>query len=239
MQESIETMHTELEQRLRFETLLAEISSRFVNVPATEVDREIEDAQRRICESLDIDILAVWQLSNEDPVALTATHYYSVQQGLQPPGLLKEEDFPWFVKQLQAGRIVAVSSLEEMPSEAAHDREVCRQLGVKSNLSIPLSAGGGPLIGVLGLNTTRAERDWPNALVNQLQLIGQIFTNALARKSFELALRESEERLSVATDSGDMGLWVLAVAHKLLSAWVDEEIAELEPPGQQAPSLEK
>ena len=237
MQESIETFHIELEERLRFDTLLAEISSRFVNVPATEVDREIEDAQRHICESLDI--LAVWQFSNEDPVALTATHYYSIQQGPQPPGLLKQGDFPWFIKQLQAGRIVAVSSLEEMPAEAAHDREVCRQLGVKSNLSIPLSAGGGPLIGVLGLNTTRAERDWPDALVNQLQLIGQIFTNALARKSFELALRESEERLSVATDSGDMGLWVLAVAHKLLSAWVDEEIAEFEPPGQQAPSPEK
>jgi formate hydrogenlyase transcriptional activator len=90
MQESIETTHNGLEERLRFETLLAEISSRFVNVPASEVDREIEDAQRRICESLDIDILAVWQLSNEDPVALTATHYYSVQQGPQPPGLEKD-----------------------------------------------------------------------------------------------------------------------------------------------------
>ncbi len=35
MQESIETTHTELEERLRFETLLAETSSRFVYVPAT------------------------------------------------------------------------------------------------------------------------------------------------------------------------------------------------------------
>ncbi len=209
MQESIEIMHAESEKRLRFETLLAEISSRFVNVPAEEVDREIEDAQRRVCESLGIDILAVWQLSNEDPVVLTATHYYSVQQGPQPPGLLKEEDIPWFVKQLQAGRIVAVSSLEEMPAEAAHDREVCRQIGVKSNLSIPLSVGGGHLIGVLGFNTTRAERDWPDALVNQLKLIGQIFTNALTRKRFDLALRQSEERLSVAADSADAGIWVL------------------------------
>jgi predicted PurR-regulated permease PerM len=36
-----------------------------------------------------------------------------------------------------------------------------------------------------------------------------------------------------------VGPVVLAVAHKLLSAWVDEEIPELEPPGQQAPSQEK
>jgi formate hydrogenlyase transcriptional activator len=221
MQKSMEAIRAELEERLRFERLLAETSARFINVPAAEVDREIEDAQRRICESLGIDLLAVWQLSNEDPVALMATHYYTVQQGPQPPGLLKQEDFPWAVKQLQAGRVIVISSLEEMPAEAAHDREVLHQLGIKSNLTIPLSVGGGPLIGVLGLNTTRAERDWSDALVDQLKLIGQVFTNALARKRFELALRQSEERLSVAADSADVGLWVLDWRTRVL--WASEK----------------
>jgi formate hydrogenlyase transcriptional activator len=221
MQKSMEAIRAELEERLRFERLLAETSARFINVPAAEVDREIEDAQRRICESLGIDLLAVWQLSNEDPVALMATHYYTVQQGPQPPGLLKQEDFPWAVKQLQAGRVIVISSLEEMPAEAAHDRGVLHQLGIKSNLTIPLSVGGGPLIGVLGLNTTRAERDWSDALVDQLKLIGQVFTNALARKRFELALRQSEERLSVAADSADVGLWVLDWRTRVL--WASEK----------------
>ncbi|MCX5877960.1 MAG: AI-2E family transporter YdiK [Deltaproteobacteria bacterium] len=36
-----------------------------------------------------------------------------------------------------------------------------------------------------------------------------------------------------------VGPVVLAVAHKLLSAWVEEEIADAGPPGQQAPSQEK
>ena len=47
-QESIETLRTELEERLKFETLLAEISAHFVNLPADQIDGEIEDAQRRI-----------------------------------------------------------------------------------------------------------------------------------------------------------------------------------------------
>jgi hypothetical protein len=37
MQESIETMNTEVEERLRVETLLAETSSRFVSLPADQV----------------------------------------------------------------------------------------------------------------------------------------------------------------------------------------------------------
>jgi hypothetical protein len=61
MQESIETLHTELEQRLSFETILAETSTRFINVPADRIDSQIEDAQRRICEFLDIDRSTLWQ----------------------------------------------------------------------------------------------------------------------------------------------------------------------------------
>jgi formate hydrogenlyase transcriptional activator len=66
--------NAELEERLRFETLIADLSSKFVNVPAGEVDREIMDAEQRICECLDLDISAVWQWSAGSPGFFTLTH---------------------------------------------------------------------------------------------------------------------------------------------------------------------
>jgi hypothetical protein len=42
------TSEEQLKERLKFETLLADISSRFVNVPAQEVDSEIIDACCRV-----------------------------------------------------------------------------------------------------------------------------------------------------------------------------------------------
>jgi hypothetical protein len=45
-----ETMHTELDEGLRFGTLLAEISSRFVNVPADQVDGEIKNKGNRLLD---------------------------------------------------------------------------------------------------------------------------------------------------------------------------------------------
>ena len=62
-----------LEERLKFERLLGEISGCFVNVPADEVDREIMDAQRRICELLDLDLLVLWQLTGEAPDFFSTT----------------------------------------------------------------------------------------------------------------------------------------------------------------------
>ena len=81
-----------------------------------------------------------------------------------------------------AGRIIAFSSLDELPGDAARDREAYRHFGIKSNLTVPLSVGGELPIGALGFNTTRAERNWPDTLARQLQLVAQIFINALARK---------------------------------------------------------
>ena len=55
MAQSDTDLRQELEERLRFETLLAEISACFVNLPAGQIDGTIEDARRRICELLDLD----------------------------------------------------------------------------------------------------------------------------------------------------------------------------------------
>jgi hypothetical protein len=44
---------------------------------------------------------------------------------------------------------VLVFSTENLPPEAARDKETRRHYGVMSSVVIPLSVGGGPLVGVL------------------------------------------------------------------------------------------
>jgi GAF domain-containing protein len=60
--------------------------------------------------------------------------------------------------------------------------------------------GGEPPVGALGFNALRVARDWPDALVKRLQLVAQVFTNALARRRHELSLRQSRERLAAGAD---------------------------------------
>lgn len=218
-------LRPELEERLRFETLIADLSSKFLNLPAGELDREIRDAERRICDALGLNILALWQMSDEDPDFFTITHYYSVQEGPHPPGRVKAEDLPWFLQQVLAGHIVAISSLEDLPPEAAHDREVCRQLGVKSNLTIPLSVGGQRPFGALGLNTTLAQRDWTEELVKRLQLLAQVFANALARKRADQAVRQSEARLAAGTELAGLGYYEIDYAKR--TSFIDDRFREI------------
>ena len=202
-------MNSDLQDRLAFEAMLADLSSKFVNLPPAEVDPEIEDALRRVCELVGIDSATLWQWSSENPYVITPTHFYPAPVGPEPAEPLHQEQYPWSVQQMLAGRMVVVSSMEEAPAEAAVDRESARLIGVKSNLCLPLAVGGGPPVGALALNTLQAERDWPDVLVQRLQLVAHVFTNALARRRHELNLQESEERLALAADSAGAGLWSL------------------------------
>jgi len=206
--------------------LIADLSSKFVNLPAGEVDREIEQAQRRVCEHLGLDLSSLWQASPESGRFLTLTHVYRPLGGPPLPERMgAEEYFPWSLKQLMAGRTVAISSVEEVPAEAARDQASWRHFGVRASLCIPLSAGGGPIMGALSFNTMQAERTWPGAIVQQLKLVAQIFANALARKRADQALRASEARLSLAAESAGVGLWSLDLGTGCL--WVTEKTREL------------
>ena len=185
------TLHAKLEERLRFETLIADLSSKFVNLPASELDREIEDAQRRVCEYLSIDVCVLWQWTHATPRYITITHLYRPQGGPPPPERIDGKDMaPWCLRELSAGKIVAVASMESLPPEAARDQEVWRHYGVKSALNFPLSAGG-QFFGALTFNSTREENAWPKEIVNRLTVVAQVFANALARKVADEALRKS------------------------------------------------
>jgi formate hydrogenlyase transcriptional activator len=216
----------ELEERLRFETLLTDVSARFVNLPADQIDGEIEEAQRNVCECLGLDLSSLWQLSAENPHLLTLTHIYRPLGGPPiPEPMDAQEYFPWTLEQLMAGKVVALASTEEVPPEAARDQQAWRHFGIKTSLGFPLSIGGGPLIGVLSFNTMRKERTWPEALVKRLQLVAQIFTNALIRKDADRNLRESEARLNLATSAAEAGLWSMEIGSR--KVWASAETREL------------
>lgn len=184
-----ERRRTQLEERLQFETILADLSAHFINLPADRVDREIEDALRRLCEFLGAEICTLWQKSADAPADYELTHYYRLLDGPPvPKPMYAHENFPWTLQQIVAGRIVNVST-GDLPPEARRDREVSLHFGVQSSLSIPLSAGGQPFVGVLVFNTVMPGRIWPEVLVQRLRLVAQIFANALVRKGLDTSLR--------------------------------------------------
>src|SRR5512139_442989 len=123
------------EERLRFEMLIADLSARFVNVPANQVDAEIQDGQRRIVETLDLDRSSLWQVDEREPGGFWLTSVYEAGRPVierAPSKLVSSRDwmfedqsektplplgmdarvfFPWVCEQVARGKTVALASL--------------------------------------------------------------------------------------------------------------------------------
>jgi PAS domain S-box-containing protein len=196
---------------LQFERLLTDLSARFINLPAELMDAAIGDAQRRICECLGFDQSGLWEWDVASPEDLVLSHYHRAIAGPPIPERVRaSEYFPWMQKQVLANKPVILPSVEDSPEEAVTDRATWRFTGMKSTMVFPLSVGGSAPFGVVSFNTIREQRPpWSEPLIRRIQLVAQVFANAIARKRIEQALREREERLSMATEAAGAWVWKL------------------------------
>jgi transcriptional regulator with GAF, ATPase, and Fis domain len=188
-----DNLRKQLEDWLGFETLLADLAAGFVGLPADQVDGAIENAQRRIVETLGLDRSTLIQLNPDGEMEYT--HSWG-RPGLKavPSKILARERIPWLIGRWLKGKTTRISRLDELPPEAARDLETLREYGAKSTLHFSLMTEG-HVFGVLGFGTLTKEMNWTDTMVARLHLVAVLFANTLARKRSEEEVRRLTEQL--------------------------------------------
>jgi transcriptional regulator with GAF, ATPase, and Fis domain len=175
--------------RLQFERLLADYSTRFIKTPSARVDPLIDEYLKALVEFLGNDRSTLVEFG-EDERHVQVTHSYAVS-GLQsfPLGPLAVERLPWFIGRFRSGHMVFVRNVEEeLPAEAVKEREYCKEHGVKSNIALPLIAEGVALGGLTFAFMSQL-CVWPDDIVTRLQLVADVIANALMRRRSDATLR--------------------------------------------------
>jgi transcriptional regulator with GAF, ATPase, and Fis domain len=187
MPDSEGALRTDLEQRLQFEPLFADLSARFVRVAAAHLDPEIEEAQRRIGQTIGVECITLLQRAGPEG-ELTATHAWAAPTCAAGAVSLPAGDFPWVHQMLLRGEPVRFSTVDELPAAAALDQDAFRKSRQPSAVILPLVASGS-VVGALAFGTRTAEREWPDLVLQRLQVLADVFANTLARHQGERALR--------------------------------------------------
>lgn len=173
---------------LQFETMLSNLSTRFVELPADQIDREIEEGLRLIAGVLNIDRCSVAQLS-QDKTELRITHVFAAE-GINPLlGVILSEQQPWFTRQLSEFKAIVMSDTRELPEAALREKAHCLEQGIKSMTLIPLVVGS-TFLGVVGFAALKSRRAWPDKLVQRLRMVGIVFANAIMRKRTNMMIDE-------------------------------------------------
>ncbi|MGA9263447.1 MAG: sigma 54-interacting transcriptional regulator [Desulfobacterales bacterium] len=190
MSQSKNKPHAELDEPLRLERLLTDISTLFINLPADRIDSEIETAQRSVCEFLDLDRSSLFQTPEGEPGTLVLTHFHQPPGGRVPlEGMSLKEFFPWALQKVLGGETITISKMSDLPAEAGRDRESFGLYGTRSVVVVPLSVGRRGVFGLLTFSVLREEREWAETVVQQFKAVAQIFANAIARKHLEEQLK--------------------------------------------------
>ena len=186
-----------LEERLRFESLLSDISARFVRVPADRLDGEIENALKAVLEFFQVDRCGLL-LTGQDRSALQITHVqYANDQVLNVPvgTVVSRTMFPWAFELLFDKRqILSVSRMDDLPPEAHVDRQSWSKVGTRSTLLIPIFVGGSVVYTIV-INAMKSERVWPEEYFPRLRFLGEILVNALERRNSEQALKNGGRKV--------------------------------------------
>jgi signal transduction histidine kinase len=197
-----------LGQRLRFEKLLASVSVNLSKVSATDADQfdhEVQHGLREVAAFLEVDRGGLIEFP---PGGGGTARSWAIEERLDV------EEFPWVTARLKRGDGVGFSRLEELPDEAAVDRQSYLMLRVKSQVAVPLPVGTS-VVGGLVFSTVAAERTWPDEVMEQLHLLREVFANTLARRRAELEAQRLRQELMHIGRVSAMGELTASLAHEL------------------------
>ena len=184
--------------RLKFELLISEILSRLVYVGTDEIDVVINESLQKILDFLRIDRAVLWQKEGPESTRFIVTHR-KIRPGCGPQEFpfITSDSFPWMTAQYLQGRETKYSRIDELPEEAAVDKETLRRFGPKySAMAVPLFDAD-KVYGILTLGIAK-EMIWPEELAPRLRVVAHVFSSALIRSKTEQKLQQTLKELEKA-----------------------------------------
>jgi C4-dicarboxylate-specific signal transduction histidine kinase len=107
--------------------------------------------------------------------------------------------------------------MDDLTREASTDRNCFRQLGTKSNVTLPLKVGGA-VVGSVQFGAVHVQKYWSEHELRRLKLLAEVFGSAFERKRAEAEIRRLSEELRQASQVMTLGELTASLAHELNQA---------------------
>jgi len=168
------------------ESLVSQISSSFVNVGGDQVDNQINLALQKVAEFSKIDRAYLFQFAPGGKT-MDNTHEWAgpgIESYINDFRDVPTNVLPYMLEHILKMQVFHIPKVENLPAEAAVDREELTRERIKSIVCVPIIMRG-TTQGFIGFDSVNQEKTWPEQDINMLRLVGEIFTGALQRQRAE------------------------------------------------------
>ena len=203
-------INIELDERVRFETMLSKLSAEFIDLPPSKVETVVKHWVDRLKDYLGDATISFFEVPESG--AEVSTNHSDGMSGLaRALAVSAVQNDDWCMAQLRSGNTINLARMPAALSSAKTGAKPCVDL--KSLLAIPVAVNGSTF--ALALETTRSYRTWPEVLVSHLRSVCEIFAGALERRRAGEELQKTRNDLAHVARLTAMGEMAASIAHEV------------------------
>ena len=205
-------LFSDLHYHLDFETLIMQISTRFINLQPGTLDTAIDAALAQIGAKVGVDRSYVFRFDH-DFATMSNTNEWCAE-GISPQkALLQQLDITAYIRQLiEAWKCNEHTYIPRVSDLPAQDRAILEQQEIQSLIMIPMLYQQ-QLIGFSGLDAVRSPSQWSDRTIALLRIVGEIFANAIGREAAEAKRLELARKLQEKHKMESLGVLASGIAH--------------------------
>jgi two-component sensor histidine kinase len=181
-----------LQRQVEMENLIAQISTRFINVPVAQLEKEIHRAISVIGKFTGVDRSYIFRLENEGCSMSNTDEWCG--EGIEPHidrlQSLPVDVFEYSMERMHKGEVLYVADVGRLPPEAEAEKAEFEAEDIKTLINVPIMLRS-EMIGFLGFDAVRKRKVWSSDDIRLLKLVSEIFANAFDRASIEKQLQTS------------------------------------------------
>jgi len=188
--------------------LLMDLATRFINIPVSDFDSEINEALQQIGTFIDADRVYIFDYDFEKDIQINTYEWCAEDISPEIDNLKAVPNYliPEWVQAHQKGQYTTVERTTDLPPDS-NLRKIIEPQGIKSLITIPLIHEG-TCLGYIGFDAVRKERIWSETELSLLKLFTQLLTNLKVKTNIETALIESESKFRNLAELAPFGIMI-------------------------------